>query len=94
MNDFLLDENDDLMFENGDMAVGNSDTQNKKLLLMSDKGDWKQNPTACVGAAIWLKDDDPEGLLAEIKKEFERDGMTVIKLQLTEDGKLYEDAHY
>lgn len=94
MRDLLLDENDDLSFGQGDLGNGISDPQNKKLLLVSDKGDWKEHPTVCVGAERWLKDDDPQGLLGEIKKEFERDGMTVIKLELTEDGKLTEDAHY
>ena len=93
MEDILLDDNDDLMFEGGDIAVGDSTTQNKKQLIISDKGDWKANPLVGIGAANWLKDDDPDGLLAETKLQFEKDGMTVIKLVLT-DGKLQENAHY
>lgn len=94
MNDILLDENFDLMFEGGDIVTGNSDEQNQRLLLVCNKGDFKENPTVCVGVARWLKDDDEEGLLGEIKKEFEKDGMEVKSVQLLPDGKLNIDASY
>ena len=93
MTDFLLDIYNDLTFENGDLAVGFVDDQNQALLLFSDKGDWKESPTVCVGVSRWLKDNDGEGLLGEIKKEFEKDGMTVVKLELTEQN-LNINANY
>lgn len=92
MNDVLLN-NYDLSFENGDFATGNSDVQHEHLLLINDKGDFKETPTACVGVERWLKDDDAIGLLGEIKKEYERDGMKVNKIELTE-GKLNVNASY
>lgn len=94
MNDLLIDENKDLAFANGDLATGNSDYQHQELLLMTDKGDWKEQPTVAVGVRYWLKDNDAEGLMGEIKQEFERDGMSVKKIEIANDGKLNIDASF
>lgn len=93
MQDLILDEFDDLVVENGDFANDLSDEQHQELLLKCRKGDFKENPDTCVGVATWLNDDDPDGLLGEIKKEFEKDGM-VVKLVDLQDGKLNIDARY
>ena len=93
MNDILLD-NYDLKIANGDLVVGNSDEQQQQLLIVCNKGDFKEKPTVCVGSYEFLKDEDMSGLLAEIKKEFERDGMQVNALATDADGKLKIDAHY
>lgn len=93
MNDILLDSGFDLMIGNGDLATGNSDLQHQQLLLACNKGDFKENPAVCVGAAGWLKDEDESGLLAEVKKEFEKDGLEVKEVIMT-DGKLNIDANY
>ncbi|MBS0647398.1 MAG: oxidase [Verrucomicrobia bacterium] len=92
MKDFLLDENDDLAINGDLLIVDKSDEQHQRLLLLTNKGDWKESATVGVGILRWLKDEG-EGLLAEIKKEFEKDGMTVKKIDLTE-GKLTTDAAY
>ena len=84
----LLDDEDDLLYEAGQLVYGESTLQNQKLLLASNKGDFKESPTACVGIGLWLKDNDAEGLPGEIKKEFERDGMTVNSIILSTKGKL------
>lgn len=94
MKDFIIDENNELAIDNGDFIIDESDVQNQQLLLISDKGDWKENPTVGVGIKRWLSDDEPAGLLAEIKKEFQRDGMKVKDLSLTDDKILNVDAHY
>ncbi len=94
MNDLIIDENFELAIANGDFIADVSDAQQQNLLLICDKGDWKENPTVCVGVQRWLNDDEPEDLLAEIKKEFQRDGMIVNDLTLTDDKILNVDAHY
>jgi hypothetical protein len=93
MNDILLNSDLDAVIATGDFAVGESTIQQQELLLVCNKGDFKENPTICVGVAGWLKDDEPASMLAEVKKEFERDGMTIINLSLT-NGNLLADAHY
>lgn len=94
MNDLILDDYYDLTTENGDLVTDVSDEQHQKLLLAVNKGDFKENPTIGVGVAMWLNDDNQDGLLGEIKKEFEKDGMTVKSLSINEEGKLDIDARY
>ncbi len=93
MNDFLLDIDNDLQIANGDLVTGESTLQHQNLLLISSKGAWKENPTVGVGAAGFLKDEDVNGLLAEIKQEFEKDGMKVNSIEYKDD-KITTDAHY
>jgi hypothetical protein len=93
MNDIILDTNGDLLTTNGDMVIGNSDLQNQNLLLQTFKGEWKEKPTIAVGAAGFLKDEDIQALGAEIKQEFERDGMKVKTIAITTE-KINVDADY
>ncbi len=93
MKDFLLDIDNDLQCANGDFVTGESTVQHQNLLLISSKGAWKENPTVGVGAAGFLKDEDVNGLLAEIKQEFEKDGMKVNNIEYRND-KITTDANY
>lgn len=93
MEDLLLDNNQELDIQNGDFVIGESTLQHQDLLLMTNKGEWKENPTIAVGVLGFLKDEDESGLLAEIKTQFEKDGMRVNTLA-AEEGKLNIDAHY
>ena len=93
MNDFLIDTDYDLAVTGGDIATGNSNVQHQQLLLATFKGEWKEKPTMAVGAAGFLKDADTQGLSAEIKQEFERDGMQVKEIQVNTE-KIFVDASY
>lgn len=93
MKDILLDEIGDLQITNGDLVIGTSDLQHQQLLLQTFKGEWKENPTIAVGAAGFLKDDNVQALAAEIKQEFERDGMQVKAIEVTTE-KINIDAAY
>lgn len=93
MNDFKLNTDLDLDIANGDFVTGNATSEHQELLIYTVKGDWKENPTIAVGAAGYLKDEDVNGLLGEIKKEFERDGMNVKSVDYT-DEKITVDAAY
>lgn len=95
MKDLLLSVDKDLQFADGDLVIGNSESQSEELLLLSNKGDFKQYPDRCVGVERYLKDEgNSQELLAEIKKEYERDGMVVKKVELTPEGKLLTHAYY
>jgi hypothetical protein len=86
MNDILLNTDLDLDFVNGDLVIGDATKQNQQLLVISSKGDWKENPTIGVGAAGYLKDEDEAGLMAEIKTQFEKDGMKVLAIKVSNEN--------
>ena len=94
MLDILIDDDLDLQIANGDLVVGESTLQNQLLLITCNPGDFKENPTICVGVAGYLKDDDYEDLLPKIKKEFEKDGMIVERLKLSPPFDLDANAYY
>lgn len=93
MKDILLNEDFDLLIENGDLVIGESTNQHQQLLLLTKKGDWKENPTVGVGLAGYLKDDADSDLLGAIRTEFEKDGMTVNSIELKNEDFII-DAHY
>ncbi|CAA0153108.1 hypothetical protein [Tenacibaculum maritimum] len=71
MKDLLLDENGDLAIVDGDFVIGESDQQNVEILLVSNKGEFKEFPLVGFGAINYIKSN-----VSEI--EFKRD----LKLQL------------
>lgn len=81
MKDILLASNFDLQFSGGDFAIGESTRQHQQILLIVEKGELKEFPTNGVGTQSWLLDDTSGDYNAEVKKEFERDGMTVYKVK-------------
>jgi hypothetical protein len=80
MIDYLNDENDDLMISGGDFVRGESNRQQQRKLLLAEPGEYKQAPTATVGLAGYLNDDDPSELLRDIRLKFSADGMKVQQL--------------
>jgi len=75
MKDILFDTDGELQFENGDFLVGESDTQNVKLIVEANKGEFKQHPQLGFGAINYVKSN-----VSAI--EFKRD----LKIQLKMDG--------
>lgn len=95
MKDFLIDENGDWMTADGDFVTGESDAQHQLLLLTSMPGDWKENPKLGIDAEAYINTEDIAGLLSQIKKDFEADGMTVEGLPtIDENGKIKVNAYY
>jgi len=93
MKDFLIDSEGDLLIQNGDLVVGTSDDQNKDILLVTDKGSFKENPQVGVGLQNYLEAEDSGDLLAEIRKQFTADGMVIDKSQMV-NGQFILNAHY
>jgi hypothetical protein len=83
----------DLRIENGDFIIGDSTEQNQHLLLLANKGEYKQYPKAGVGINGYFLDEAEQDMLREIRSQFENDGMKVKKLVYA-DGKLKIDAPY
>lgn len=96
MQDFLLDTDGDLLLDplTGDFVIGESTDQHQYLLLLCNKGDFKESPNACIGIKGFLKDEDVKGLLAETKAQFEKDGMEVKSLSIDAAGNMKINAPY
>lgn len=94
MNDIKLDENLVPLFANGDFVIGDTDKQNQDVLLVSEKGSFKENPDVGVGLFSFLEAENPIDMMSEIRRQFTNDGMTINQLQYTSDGKLIIDAKY
>ncbi|MDK7675098.1 hypothetical protein [Weeksella virosa] len=92
MIDLILDE--DLEFEDGDFALGESDRQHIKHILKAFKGEFKEYPE--IGASIeeMLNDDRFTEFLIEAKKNLQYDGVAVRNISFNQDGKLIVDGEY
>jgi hypothetical protein len=88
MIDFLLDENGDLKFDNGDFATGYSDEQHQQNIMLANKGEFKESPELGVGLVAMLGDDLYTEFLIEAKKNLQYDGMTINNIKFMEDGKI------
>lgn len=93
MQDALLNSNKELDVQAGDFLVGESTVQHQELLIVTQKGEWKESPLVAVGASNYLKDEDEAGFLGEVKKQLEKDGMKVASIDF-DNGKLSVDAAY
>jgi hypothetical protein len=94
MTDLLLDTDYDIKIATGDFVAGESTQQHQALLILSEKGEFREFPTRGVGAQSWLNDDVNFGdFNAEIKRQFEVDGMRVLSVQGKAE-KLQIEAYY
>lgn len=91
--DILLDVSYSPFIVNGDFSISDSTEQHQKLLILSAKGDFKLNPTACVDVTRHLDDDD-FNLLQDVSAEFTNDGMKVKSVGYEADGSLAINANY
>jgi len=88
--DYLLDENGDLLIENGDFVVGASDEQHAIDIMQSFPGEWKQFPLLGAGLIASLKTDNPQAEKNNIFEQLQSDGFEVnsMKIGLDANGNL------
>lgn len=94
MTDIGLDDSEDLTIFSGDFLVAESTAQHQQQLLLNTKGDFKENPTVCVGALGYLDDEHYQSLIRAVNVEFTRDGMEVADVSLSNEGVIKSDAVY
>jgi proteasome assembly chaperone (PAC2) family protein len=94
MIDISLATDEDLLILSGDFSAIESTGQHQRQLILNNKGDFKQNPTICVGAFEYLDDENFRELIRAISKEFMRDGMEVKGIDVTKNGSISTDAFY
>lgn len=80
--DILTGDDGDLLFSGGDLTVGDSTLQHQRLLLLCNKGEFKQNPMRCVGAVNYVETADNGALAREIHTEFTLDGMRIDRIKI------------
>jgi hypothetical protein len=79
--DILL-QDDDLLIADGDLVIGDSSLQHQRLLLLCDKGEFKEFPTRCVGASRFLETSRSDAFAREIDEDFNKDGMKVKRIEV------------
>lgn len=81
-NDFLLDDEFDLLIEDNDLVIGNADEQDMKLLLLTMKGEWKTQPLTGAGLERFQKStaDEAPAMVKEIKSQLAQNGFQNIKV--------------
>lgn len=93
MKGIVLDEDRDLLIENGEVAIGEIDSQNLEMLIIAEKGEIREAPLRGVGIRRYVDDEDPATLLQAIRNEVAEESMTLDTIEI-KNGKLNIDAHY
>lgn len=78
--DIQLDNTNDITIAGGDLVVAESTQQHQMLLLLSNKGEFKQHPDRCVGISNYLEGQENGAVSREIHTEFSRDGMKIERI--------------
>ncbi|MGH2643542.1 MAG: hypothetical protein ACRDE2_06320 [Chitinophagaceae bacterium] len=94
MQDIMLSNTYDLNVANGDFAIGESIEQHQQLLLLTNPGEWKENPEAGIGVSNYLLDETPADLKRAIRMGFNADGMTVDQITVDVTGIIGISANY
>lgn len=93
VKDFNIDQNNDLIFLNGDIDIDYSDNQHIQDIVYSFQGYWKQNPTCGVGIQQYLNSAGMQQKIKnDIKLQLENDNYTVDSISIETDGAIKIDA--
>jgi len=81
--DILLDENNDLLIQNGDFVIGESEEQEIRCILQAVKNDYKQFPELGVNLVEAINNNDTERALKQkIKLNLRMDGKDNVKVKI------------
>ncbi len=84
--DILLDDNNDIRIENGDLVLGDSFQQEIELILGSNQGEWKNEPLIGANLIELINSEVSElELKNKISQALKLDGKT---LKSIENGKI------
>lgn len=93
--DLLLNADNDLDIQGGDLVVGESTRQNQGLILLSNPGEWRGAPQVGVGIQSLILEDTPTAaIVSEIQAQLEADGMEVEHINLASGGAVNVAAYY
>jgi len=93
--DLQIDENYGLMTDTirHDLVVGDVTLQNQALILVSQKGEWKERPMVGCGIEDITNDEDADSWKREIREQLIREGMKVSGIKINEEN-IEIDADY
>jgi hypothetical protein len=95
MKDILLDDNEDIQIQSGDLVIGESGDQHVRHLVKSSKGEYKANPEIGVNLIDFLETDKIQELGYEINDQLKYDGATPGSIVLDSDtGEIFIKADY
>lgn len=86
MNDCIIDENQDLLFENGDFLIDEASEQHIQLLFAAAQGEFKEYPVVGINLPQALHGNIDRTLDRTIRVQLEADEFTLSELNITEDG--------
>lgn len=75
--DILVDENGELLFADGDLAVGDATLFHTRDILATQPGEYKQFPTIGAGIADYIGDEDINELIRAGRRSLINDGQKV-----------------
>ena len=84
--DFLLDDEGDLLIQNGDFIVGSSDVQHVEDIINSFVGEWKQYPILGVGLLRYLNSENAQQASTNIKQQLQSDGYSLQSVSVNIDS--------
>ena len=94
VRDVILDDAGGMQIIDGDFVIDSSTAQHERLLIVSNKGEWRQHPTCGVGIERYINDEAPGDLPTAIRTELKNDGMTVKTVRMNMNGQIEIDAEY
>jgi len=82
MTDILLDDNLDLLIQNGDFVIGDAEEQIQQLILMASQGSFRNSPLTGVNIVQYIKSRlgpaEIDALKQKIKLQFQYDGYITV----------------
>ncbi len=91
MTAILIDNNNELVLQNGTLALGETQEQNAQLIVLAEKGEFKEHPQLGVGVSQFLKSVNREKeLLRAIRVQLALDGIRPQAIDYT-NGKAHID---
>lgn len=88
--DYLLDDNGDLLIKDGDFVVGPSDNQHIQDILQSFQGEWKQFPLTGAGILQATNTGRPQDQINNAKAQLQAGGyqLDILKIFVDEMNRL------
>jgi hypothetical protein len=91
--DIMEDENEDILWVNGDLVIGDATGQHMRDILAARPGSYRLAPTATIGLPDYLNEDGVDDLTLQIRRKFAQDGLSISNLTIV-NGKLDINAVY